>query len=228
MPGKKRRKRKTTTQKKTPAKDRKRSPRPPETAPLTAARLRAAFARAAVRLQNGLEKCQRIASHKYVYPLYPLLSAWPIAAYIHLAQYLHMFEIVSSKIIPFFFLPVLLLELLASLIWKPIEKKANVNFTWFITRWIVSLILRLLFWWWFFSLWAITIANMSQTAQWLKFFAPQFYLIFALVFIGQRWITLITFAVWLLLYYLFTVRWRNLRLITTMILPMLFAEFSRG
>jgi len=221
MSGKKRRRHKTTRRKKTPAQVKKHSPRPPEAAPPVATRLRADMARLTVQLQDSLEKCTRLAGHRYLHPVYPALSAWIIATYIHLAQYLHMFGIISSKLIPFFFLPVLLLELLASLIWKPIEKRLNVNFTWFIIRWIFSLILRLLFWLGFYYAWVITVANMSQSAQWLKFFAPQFYLMFILVFIGQKWITLITFAVWLLLYYVLTVKWRKLRLLTTMILPML-------
>ncbi|MDM8552166.1 hypothetical protein QUF72_18925 [Desulfobacterales bacterium HSG2] len=152
--------------------------------------------------------------NKYVFPL---LSVWIIAAYLHLLHCLRMFEMVSSTTIVFvLFIPVILLEFLFSSIFSfgRIKRFSEIEL-----KWLLLFGCRVLFWFAFFNVWVIFVVNTSNDLQWLKWFAPQFYLQFYLVLRGESWITLITLGLWLFLFYIITVRKKKLRLFSAMILP---------
>ena len=151
--------------------------------------------------------------------IFPLLSVWIIAVYIHLVLCLHIMGIVASKIIAsFLFIPVIFLEILFSIIYYPdqIKKFSDIK-----RKWLFLLACRLLFWLIFFIIWVLFITYLSKNTQILAWVAPQFYLLFYLVFRGESWITLIASAIWLVIYYYYTVKGNRVRIFTTMILPMI-------
>ncbi len=87
-------------------------------------------------------------------------------------------------------------------------------------KWLVSWGLRLLWWLVFYAVWVVYVFGQAQHAQWLKWFAPQFYLQFYLVFRAEQWLTFVALGLWVCAYYGLTVRWGKLHLFTAMILPM--------
>lgn len=162
--------------------------------------------------------------------VYPLLASWIIAAYIHLVQYLYIFQFVTAPGVYLLFIPVIGLELWLGRGWPPgfpfrPGRMPPGEAAWGVSVWRrLEAVLRLLFWLAFYLVWVGFIGSSAQAqAQWLKWFAPQFYLQFYLVFRAEGWLTLMAFALWLSAYLLLTVRGKRWRLLTTMILPMALA-----
>jgi hypothetical protein len=69
--------------------------------------------------------------------------------------------------------------------------------------------------------WVIFMTFVSKHAVVVKFFITLFYSQFYLLFRAERWLTVIAFVVWLILYYLLTVENGMLRITTAMILPII-------
>jgi outer membrane protein assembly factor BamB len=84
-----------------------------------------------------------------------------------------------------------------------------------------------------FGVWVVLIGAWSQTAQWLRWFGPDFYLQLWLVFRAEGWLTWLAAALWAAAYLVATVRGRGLRLETSLALPVvlsgvLFAHLTFG
>ncbi len=153
--------------------------------------------------------------------VFPLLSVWIIAAYLHLLNCLHISEIISSPAVMYvLFIPVIVLEFFFSNIFSfgRIKSVSDIK-----SKWLLLFLSRLLFWVAFFYIWVIFATEASENLQWLKWFAPQFYLQFYLVFRGESWITLAAFGLWLFMYYMITVRKRKFRILTAMVVPIILA-----
>ncbi len=149
--------------------------------------------------------------------LFPLLSVWVIIAYIHLLQLLLVFEkVVSRRLILILFVPVILFEFYVSLRFPHAMAWADVN-----RGWIVLFVAKTLFWFAFFLVWVFFMNFTAKKAVIIKWFITKFYLQLSLVFLAERWITLVAFGIWALLYYFITVQWGMLRIFTAMIVPML-------
>ena len=72
-----------------------------------------------------------------------------------------------------------------------------------------------------FGLWVALVGEWSERAQWLRWFGPDFYLQLWLVFRAQAWLTLLALLLWLGAYSLAVLRFRRLRLETSIVLPVL-------
>jgi len=145
--------------------------------------------------------------------LFPLLSVLLTAGYIHFAMVLHMYGYIQQTCLVWAcFLPVLFLEYIASRKFRPPLSGHHV-------RWFLAYFLRILFWFGFFWFWVVFVTKSSNEAVWLKWFAPQFYIQFYIVFRGEQWLTLLAAIAWLLLYCLLTVWLRRARIFTGMVIP---------
>jgi outer membrane protein assembly factor BamB len=162
--------------------------------------------------------------------LYPLLASWSVAAYIHGVQYLYIMEVVDAPAVYFLALPVVVLELWLGHGWPPglpfrrsgetPAQPTTGNRVLGIKGWL-GLFFNLVFWLSFFAVWVGVFGWFARgQAKWLKWFAPEFYLQFYLVFIAQGWLTWVLFAAWLAVYVVVTVRRQRFRIMTTMVLPM--------
>ena len=149
--------------------------------------------------------------------IFPLLSVWSIAGYIHLLHLLHVFDIIKSKsLISLLFLPVLALEFYFGLHfphgslaeWDSITSTGFLLFT-----------ARSLYWFAFFIFWVIFMNFVARKAVVIKFFITQFYFQFYVVYRAQRWLTFLALFVWVALYYFITVRWGAFRIVTAMVVP---------
>jgi hypothetical protein len=132
-----------------------------------------------------------------------------IALYLHFLNILHIHQLITIKIVYFIlFIPVIFLE---------------VKFSRYFDRSKIlwALILRILFWFILFLIWDIYIPIVSLSAQWLKWFAPEIYLCFALILWAEGWIALIAIFVWFCLHYLLTIKKRKFRLTTSIIFPII-------
>lgn len=198
--------------------------------------------------------------------MFPMLSVWIIAGYIHLMQSLFLQGIFPPAWMPVIFLPIIILEFVLSpgneqfiqIITKQADvpkpqsqkkkkekkrvskqrkvsqanKDTQLSRLWGTIRhtkikvkigWGFLWLCRLVFWLIFYAIWVAFVFNEAQNAQWLKWFAPQFYLQFYLVFRAERWFTLIALVLWIGAYYLLTIRWGKLRIFTGVILPSMLA-----
>ncbi|MGB0589487.1 MAG: YncE family protein [Myxococcota bacterium] len=72
-----------------------------------------------------------------------------------------------------------------------------------------------------FGFWVVLVGDWSQTAQWLRWFGPDFHLQLWLVFRAEGWLTWLSAALWGVGYLLATQRGRTLRLETSLGLPVL-------
>jgi outer membrane protein assembly factor BamB len=90
-------------------------------------------------------------------------------------------------------------------------------------KWLVGWGGRVLFWFGFYAVWVAYVYHQAQNAQWLKWFAPRFYLQFYLVFRAEQWLTVAALLLWLCAYAVLTVRWGKLHVFTALILPMALA-----
>ena len=128
-----------------------------------------------------------------------------------------MLEIISSQtVIKILFFLIIPAEFIFSFLFSFGIRNISKCFAF---KWIFSLLCRLIFWFGFYYLWVIWLTKISNKAIFLKFFGPQFYVSYYLVFRGERWVTLLAFILWLFVYYQITVKKRKLRLFTAMILP---------
>ena len=149
--------------------------------------------------------------------LYPLLSVWLIIGYIHLLHLLYVFEVVKSRLLAAVLLvPVVVLELYFSLRFPQLVAWADVD-----RGWMLLFAGRLLFWLAFFVLWVVFMAAVAKRAVIVKWFITKFYLQLLLVFLAERWVTLVALGVWLTFYHVLTVQLGMLRILSAMILPML-------
>ena len=72
-----------------------------------------------------------------------------------------------------------------------------------------------------FGVWVVLVGQWSQTAQWLRWFGPDFHLQLWLVFRAEGWLTWLAGGLWLGLYVFASHRLRAFRLETTVVLPVL-------
>jgi len=165
--------------------------------------------------------------------LYPLFASWVIAAYIHGVQYLHIFGTVTGPAVWLLGIPVVPLELWLGSGWPPrmpfrrapaaTAPDAGRPARGRALR-VAGVLLRVAFWLAFFAVWVVCVGwSAREQAKWLRWFAPEFYLQFHLVFVAEGWLTWIALGLWLAAYLLVTVRLQRLRIATTMILPMALA-----
>lgn len=151
--------------------------------------------------------------------IYPLLSVWIIAAYIHLLHLVYIFQFVKSRLLIYLlFIPVMILEFYFSLHfpWGSAMALADID-----RGWIVLYIFKTAYWFGFFMIWVIFMSFVSKQAVVIKFFITKFYSQFYLLFRAEGWITAVALGAWLLLYYFLTVRGGMLRITTAMVIPIL-------
>jgi hypothetical protein len=159
----------------------------------------------------------RVKISKYIFPL---LSIWTIAGYIHLIQCLVVAEVVSSPIIMFLlFVPVVFMEIGWSYLLR-IKIYPDYKLSWISHP---SLMIgRIIFWFAVFYGWVYIVGRTgASVAVWMKWMSPQFYIAFYLIFRLQFIFALAAFAIWLLLYLFITVRTGVGRLTICLVLPAL-------
>lgn len=144
--------------------------------------------------------------------LLPFCSVWAVFAWIHAVQWL----VLSGRLthpapIWALFLPVVGLECMFSDRFR--GRRPQNRREW------AALVLRLVFWAAFFYGWVIHMAFLATRAQWLAWFAPEFYVHVYLVLRGQLPLTLAAAALWLPLHWAVTIRGRRLRIFTSLLLP---------
>ena len=151
--------------------------------------------------------------------IFPFFSVWSIAAYIHLLHCLHIFDIVSSRLlISVLFLPILYFEFFFSLNFPTTTPIAHIS-----GGWIFFLVCRSFFWFISFVIWVLFMTFVSKHAIVIKWFATKFHQWLWLICKAESWITLIPLTLWIFLYYYVTVEAGKLRLFTSIGIPILFS-----
>lgn len=152
--------------------------------------------------------------------IYPFLSVWSIAGYIHIVHILHVFDKISSRwVVLMLFLPVLLLEFYFSLNF-PVH--ASIHPKDIGGVWLFFYMCRSAYWLAFYLVWVMFVARAAKEAVVIKFFITEFYYPTLLLFKAMTWLTLAAFCVWLGLYYVIAVKFGMLRIFVSMVLPILF------
>jgi outer membrane protein assembly factor BamB len=149
----------------------------------------------------------------------PIVSAWLVPLYFHGVQFLYLRRIVpSGAITSLFFLPVLLYEFLSTRAFFRSSPNAVRKRPW---RLYLSYGGNLVFWGLCFLVWVLYVGWSATAEPIVQYYMPQFYVFSFLLWRSAQWMTLFCLALWLVSCYVIVVRWRRMRLITTVVLPVL-------
>ena len=153
---------------------------------------------------------------KAINSILPMLSAWAVVMYIHGVQYLYIWKYVTKIIwLPFFFIPVICIEIFITRYFmryrlKTNDIKSNHGF-------IIFYIGNILLWIIFYLLWAVFVALVSKSTPAFQLYGTSFFLFSILLWRSMYWEGILAVFLWILLYYLVTIRWNRFRILTSVL-----------
>ena len=152
--------------------------------------------------------------------VYPALSVWSVAAYLHFLHLLTVFDRLRSWIaLSILFIPALAMEAFFSSHF-PLSDAGGACF---LTDTAVladgGLWLRWGFWFVFFLVWVLFMGVLARVAVVVKFFITEFYFQLYLLYRAQRWLTVLAAMTWAAAYGAITLHLQTGRVFTGIVLP---------
>lgn len=151
--------------------------------------------------------------------LFPMLSVWAAVLYLHLLQCLAVFEIVATPLNFALFLLLVPYEYLVSRRFGRDGRMQDHGRP--SRRGRGEFILNSLFWLVVYVIWVVLAGFLAKTSPGVTFYFPRFYLFAGMLWRAMSWLTILAAAIWLAAHYLLTIRWRRLRVFTSLMLPIL-------
>jgi len=150
--------------------------------------------------------------------LFPIVSVYLVAGYIHWLQYLSVFETISSNLILFIlFIPVVIFEFFVTRRFYHLQKVNNDHDSW--KSYLLAFAANVSFWFVLFLFWVLLMSILARANPGIKLYCTNFY---PFVFILLRAMILYALAgitLWIATYYFLTVRLKRLRIASCILLP---------
>ncbi|MFC2091839.1 YncE family protein [Elusimicrobiota bacterium] len=139
--------------------------------------------------------------------VFPFASVWITLLYIYLMNIVNLSKQLPFYLMIFTFIPVLMFDYLSLAILK--KKKTSK----------ITLTVNSMFWFVIFSFWVLLMPYFEETRTWLDFFYFSLIANLKLIYTAEYYFTYAALILWLLLYYIITVRKNRFRILTSLFLP---------